>query len=215
MNFIKKHWQHILIGILSVSLILTIRACNDKDIKYIAEQVSKEKMADNIIKKDLLLNGYRAANTRLYAEKAETDAKLKNTGENASNWASISEKQRKKILELSDYRKRAEQLNLQLVGANDFILTLRDEYTTNIDKLNDRWCKIVESKDNEIRDLNALYDALNVKYGDLVKKYVIVELRGKRRLNLGFFAGYSIDGRASAGIGLTLDIIRLPFNIFQ
>ena len=211
---IKKYWKHILIGILSLLLIWSVKSCNNKQAEAIAEKAKQAEMAKNLAKKDLLLNGYRAANTRLYAEKAETDKELENTGENATAWASISEKQRKKILELSDYKERAEQLNLQLMGANDFILTMNDEYIKNIDELNKDWFAIVKSKDNEIRDLNALWDELNLKYGDLVKKYVIVKLRGKQRLNIGFFAGYSIDGRASAGIGLTFDLIRLPFKIF-
>jgi len=214
MTFIKKYWKTIIIGILVVALSFAIRSCSEYEVKAIANEMANNEMAKQAKKKDLLLNGYRAANTRLYAEKAETDAKLKNTGENAENWASISEKQRKKILELSDYKERAEQLNLQLMGANDFILTMNDEYIKNIDELNKDWFAIVKSKDNEIRDLNALWDELNLKYGDLVKKYVIVKLRGKQRLNIGFFAGYSIDGRASAGIGLTFDLIRLPFKIF-
>ena len=214
MNFLKKYWTYILIGILLALLSLQQHCINGKIANLIAEKAKVAAMAKQNKKLTLLTDGYRKINAELYAKLGITEQELKDTGIEADTFAAQSEKRRKKILELSDFKDKSEKLNGELILANEFILTLRKEYTTNIEILDGKWRAIVTSKDKEISDLNALYGTLNAEYGDLVKKYTKCRLGASQRLILGPTAGIGANGSWFVGVGVTFKLFAIPLRMF-
>ena len=223
---IQKHWKYAVIAILAVIVLWQRNCIANANADAIAKKMQAEVMAKKYAKLELLTDKYRKINAKLYEKNAEIDIELENTSAKADGFANISERRRKEILKLKDFKVQAEQLNLQLIAANDFVLVLKKEYATNIDNLNLSWDKIVESKNNEICDLNesikGVVDSngkvIKIGYigeiGQLTKDLVIARRRSRNRLNLGFFAGYSVGGSFAAGVGLTFDLIPIPINLF-
>ncbi len=211
---IKKYWQLITIGVLIIITSFAMKSCASQDVKYIAAKISADQMAKNNRKLQILNDGYYKKLVVLKLEKAKVESENLVLSQSVDDFVIKSGKTRKEILGLKNYKDQAEALNLQLIAAHEFIFKLKVEYNKAITNLDLSWSAIHEADKKQINDLTALYGSLNAEYGKRVKELVKCRLSGKQRANIGLFAGYSIDGRLTAGFGITFDLIRIPVKIF-
>jgi hypothetical protein len=214
MAFIKKYYK-----LITICLgILIIGYLSNKIFSLQAEAIG-EKIKNIIVEAEKAkTEKIKAKYVALYA-KADSDIANKN-GSIGALGATIYNKNR----QLSDARKEIAMLkncpdklvatNVLLDNCQGLVDWSNNEYKIKVAGLSMAYEYKLSLKDGEISEISALHGELIVKYGDLVKKYTIVSLKSLQRLNLGFFAGYSVGNNFAAGIGLTFNIIRLPIKLW-
>ena len=208
---IKRYWPYVTIAIL-LAIVCWQQNCINNHIDENIAAIAREKvMQRETAKQKEIADKFKAANKPLIAENIKLKKELISVGINAGIVYEESERRRLELLKIKDCPKKADGLNLALMACNDFTLKLKNEYSDGVDKLNLSCAKIVESKEREISDLNALHGEVVTKLGDCTAALVIAKLEGKQRISLGFFAGYDpLRKQATVGFGITFRIIRLP-----
>lgn len=211
----KKYLPYIAIGILLIVVYYQQSCINNANDEAIAQMMQEKVMAKWRSKWTNMSNSYNEKIAKLMVEKAKVDTDLANTGKKADEFAAKSEERRKELLKIKDCPTRAKGLDHALFACNNFTLALKCQYDLGIFALNLSWNGIVAEKNKQISDQDAMYGALVIEHGDLVKKYTIAKLRAMRRLNFGGFCGYDfLNKRFSAGLGFTIDLIKIPIKIF-
>jgi hypothetical protein len=212
---IKKYWYIPVIGIL-LALISFQQSCYNKLVDEKIAGIAREQvMQRETAKQTALTDAYRKANSILTAENKKIKDDMVVLGITADTFHTQSEQRRIALQKIKDCPQRADGLNLQLIACNEFTLKLKLEYTDGINDLNLSCEKMIKSKDDEIRALNASWGETITDLGDCTKALVIAQQKAKRITNLGFFAGYDfLNNKFSAGVGLTIDIIKFKLPGF-
>ena len=207
---LKRYW-YISVIIILIGLISWQQSCYNKLIDgNIAEQIKVKVINAELVKQKKIADDYIIKN-----KKADEDIATKNQIINELNiktntWYNSSVITESKIKQLKTYSEQLTGMIDLFHGCQDYVLKLGIDYNKATDDLNFAWQSKVKTKDDEISTLNDSWSDVTTRLGDCTKTLVIAQLKAHKALNLGFFAGMSIDGRWAAGFGLTFTIIKLP-----
>lgn len=211
---IRRFW-YIPAMVLLVVLFLLFRNCGNSNLNnYIAEVAKNRVILAELAKQKDITAYYIKENAKIDGKLSDIIMQSDMNSAEAVAWHKKSLSAQAEIKKLKTCPEQLTATTGLLNNCNAYVLTLNKNYTKSIDDLNFGWGKKITLKNNELGELAALHSTLIAEHGDLVKKNTILQLQAKKRLNLGFFAGYSFGGSWAAGFGITFDLIELPISLF-
>lgn len=214
MTFLKKHYLFILIcvgiiilGYLANKVIsLQSEAIADKiaNMAMTAERAKFKKIADKYVPL------FRERQQQLDSNGSE----IVTLAETVTTKNNTITAQRKEIAKLKGCDDKLIATTVLLDQSQGLLRWANNEYRIKIQARDMLWYAKQALFLSKISDLHLAEEELVLKYGQSVKQNVLYKLDRRKRLNLGVFAGYGLNGQWAAGIGITFDIIKLPVSVF-
>jgi hypothetical protein len=211
---IKKYWKYFLVGAIvflaTNGILIGIQNKSDAAIAQI--------MADRVMAR------HHAAVKRIrdtYAPlQQKATAKIEGLNNEIDQLSSLVDTKikdlnaaRKEISKLKNCPDQLMATNVLLDQSEGFILYLNNEYKIKVGALNLAWNYKFLLKQGELDDVLKENEKTILELGDAVKQAVMAKLKLKRRFGIGGFVGIAPDGKPTAGIGLTITIIKLPWRV--
>lgn len=212
---IRRFW-YIPAMVLLVVLFLLFRNCGNSNLgNYIAEMAKNKVISAELAKQKGISDYYIAENAKIDGKLSDIIMQADMNGAEAVAWHKKSLSAQAEIKKLKTCPEQLTATTGLLDNCNAYVLTLNKNYTTTIDDLNYMWGSKITLKNNEISEITALHSTLVATYGQTVKDLVIARQDARKRLELGFFAGYDpFRKQATVGFGFTFRIVRIKLPSF-
>ena len=204
----KKYIPYIIIAVLFVALMFTMQKCSSANARAIAGAVAAKTANSLAASKQALIDKYAKLNADKDIEIKRHKQTIIDLGGDVTEWHGKSEAAQREINRLKTCPEKLQATNVELDLCQNYVLSLRKNYTDEIGKLTLSYEDKIALKDKEIEEWIKRDGILSKKVVQMTEEIVYLKLKGKRMWSVGPSAGMGINGQPYIGVGIQLSIWR-------
>jgi hypothetical protein len=210
---IKKYWKPIALAVWGIAFCILSNMERNKSDTAVAQMMADRVMARHHAAVKRIRDTYAPLQQKATVKIEKLNGEIDNLSDLVDKKNGEINVARKEILKLKTCPDQLIATNVLLDQAQGFTLYLNNEYKIKVGALNLAWNYKFLLKQGELDDVLKEHDKTITELGAAVRQAVLAKLKLRRRFGIGGFVGIAPDGKPTAGIGLTLTIIRLPWRI--
>jgi valyl-tRNA synthetase len=209
---IKKYWP-VAVGLALIVLYFVSNHSQNTSDNAIAQMMADKVMNRHHLAVKKIRDTYAPLQEKASAKIDVLNGELNGLSNLVDNKNRELIKARKQIENLKLCADKLTATNVLLDQSMGFTLYIKNAYKIKVSALNMAWKYKFDLKQGELDDVLVENGKTIAELGAAVKQAVMAKLKLRRRVGIGGFVGISPDGKPTAGVGLTITIIRLPWKI--
>jgi len=201
---IKKSWREILMWVMGGVIIFQFQTCQNQKDKILAGEIAAKANAALTAKLKAISHNYAKLQLEVDKQIANSTATIDEISAKADKFYADSKAAQAKIKQMQSVNDQLQATNYELELCQQFVLKQKDDYTTEIGKLDVLWRNKFDLKVNECAAKETLLTNRVVNMTNTLAWYAV---KDKRRWVFGPSIGYGVHG-FYVGVGLTFRLFE-------